>query len=166
GYLYISDCYDNRIIGSGPYGFRCLFGCTSVAGSSSNQLNYPRTFSFDSYGNLYVADQNNNRIQKFILASNSCSLSYNQPQLCSNTSWYSNATTLLSNSSIGLLPYGIFVDGINTLYVVSRSKNRVFVWPQGNSAPTKNISGNFNNSYSLFVSMNGDIYIDNGYLNG
>jgi hypothetical protein len=73
GYLFISDTFNNRIIGSGPYGFRCLFGCTTIAGSASNQLNWPGSFSFDTYGNLYVVDQLNYRIQKFILASNSCS---------------------------------------------------------------------------------------------
>jgi len=73
GYLFIADTFNNRIIGSGPYGFRCLFGCTTTAGSASNQLNAPGSLSFDTYGNLYVTDQSNSRIQKFILASNSCS---------------------------------------------------------------------------------------------
>ena len=73
GYLFIGDNYNDRIIGSGPYGYRCLFGCTSLDGSGSRQLNAPRQFSFDTYGNLYVVDQYNHRIQKFVLASNSCS---------------------------------------------------------------------------------------------
>lgn len=77
GYLFIGDNYNSRIIGSSQFGFRCLFGCTGVAGSAANQLNYPRNLNFDSYGNLFVADQFNNRIQKFILASNSCSKSLN-----------------------------------------------------------------------------------------
>ncbi len=76
GYIYITDNYNHRLIGSGPFGFRCLFGCTEVAGSAPSQLYYPRTLSFDSYGNLFVADQDNYRIQKFILASNSCSKCY------------------------------------------------------------------------------------------
>jgi hypothetical protein len=73
GYLFISDTFNNRIIGSGPYGFRCLLGCTTTSGSASNQLYWPGIFSFDTYGNFYVVDQKNSRIQKFILASNSCS---------------------------------------------------------------------------------------------
>ncbi len=72
GYIFIGNAYNGQIIGSGPYGFRCLFGCKAT-GSASNQLNYPRQFSFDTYGNLYVADELNDRIQKFILVSNSCS---------------------------------------------------------------------------------------------
>ena len=74
GYLFITDTFNDRIIGSGPYGYRCLFGCTGSSGSGPRQLNDPRQFSFDSYGNLYVADQLNHRIQKFVVASNSCSM--------------------------------------------------------------------------------------------
>ena len=73
GYLFISDTFGNRFFAQGPLGFRCLFGCTGVAGSSSTQLYYPRTFSFDSYGNIFITDQINYRIQKFLLVSNSCS---------------------------------------------------------------------------------------------
>ncbi|CAF1531530.1 unnamed protein product, partial [Adineta ricciae] len=38
-------------------------------GAESNQLNGPTRLSFDHEGNLYVADSNNNRIQKFELVS-------------------------------------------------------------------------------------------------
>jgi hypothetical protein len=72
GYFFISDCYNHRIIGSGPNGFHCIAAC-SGAGSTSSQLYYPVTISFDSYGNIFVTDQFNHRIQKFLLASNSCS---------------------------------------------------------------------------------------------
>jgi DNA-binding beta-propeller fold protein YncE len=70
GYLFIADNYNHRILGSGPNGFRCVAGCSSVCGSSSSQLCYPSTFSFDSYGNIFVADTSNSRIQKFILMPN------------------------------------------------------------------------------------------------
>ena len=70
-YLFIVDGWNNRIVGSGPNGFRCLIGCSGSAGSASNQLNIPITLSFDSYGNMFVTDFNNSRIQKFILLSNS-----------------------------------------------------------------------------------------------
>jgi hypothetical protein len=70
-YLFIADRY--RIIGSGPNGFRCLAGCSGSSGVASNQLDKPMTLSFDSYGNMFVTDSNNNRIQKFDLLMNSCS---------------------------------------------------------------------------------------------
>jgi hypothetical protein len=72
GYLFILDDSDSRIVGSGPNGFRCLVGC-STPGSASYQLQNPQGFSFDSYGNMFVTDGSNYRIQKFFLATNSCS---------------------------------------------------------------------------------------------
>ncbi|CAF0845277.1 unnamed protein product [Adineta steineri] len=167
GYLFIADCFNQRIVGSGPYGFRCLFGCTNIAGSSSSQLYYPVTIRFDSYGNIFVGDKYNNRVQKFLLASNSCSsISHNQPTFCSNALWYSNASTFASSSTIGTLPYGIFINGINTVYVPNRVSNTILSWPQGITTSTSNSYSNLSNPYSLFMSMTGDIYIDNGYSYG
>jgi len=72
-YLFIADCYNHRITGSGPYGFRCLVGCFEISSSASNQLAYPTSVSFDNFGNMFVTDRSNHRIQKFLLATNSCS---------------------------------------------------------------------------------------------
>jgi hypothetical protein len=70
-YLFIVDQVNHRIIGSGPSGFRCLVGCWG-RGPASNQLNHPSSLSFDSFGNMYVTDSQNNRVQKFLLSTNSC----------------------------------------------------------------------------------------------
>jgi len=71
-YLFIVDSKNNRIIGQGLYGFRCLVGCSTSGGSYSDQLNQPQSISFDNNGNIFVSDTNNNRFQKFLLATNSC----------------------------------------------------------------------------------------------
>ena len=71
-YLFIVDSQNHRIVGSGPEGFRCVIGCFGP-GSALNQLNNPYGIAFDSYGNIFVTDLNNNRIQKFTIATNSCS---------------------------------------------------------------------------------------------
>ena len=72
GYLFIVDQENSRIVGSGPYGFRCIAGCSGSSGSAVNQLLRPYDLSFDTHGNLYVTDAFNNRILKFALARNSC----------------------------------------------------------------------------------------------
>ena len=93
-------------------------------------------------------------------------ISYNQPTLCLNAIWNPNATTFTSVSTIGALPYGIFVDGINSVYIPSRTNNTILIWSQYDTTPTRNNSGNLNRPHGIFVSLTGDIYIDNGYSNG
>ncbi len=75
-YIFITDRDNHRIIGSDENGFRCIVGCFGLTGSASNQLASPRSIAFDSFGNLFVADQLNNRIQKFTLSpkSRSCKI--------------------------------------------------------------------------------------------
>ena len=73
GYLFIVDQAHCRVVGSGPNGFRCVVGCSGKNGSVANRLNWPFGLSFDSYGNLFVSDSHNHRIQKFSLANNNCS---------------------------------------------------------------------------------------------
>ena len=73
GYLFIVDSGYHRIIGSGRDGFRCVAGCSAGAGAASNQLRSPLSMSFDSYGNIWVADSKNNRVQKFVVSPNSTS---------------------------------------------------------------------------------------------
>ena len=69
-YLYIADNGNGRIMkwtGNDLAGGKCVVGCTNTSGSASNQLNGPRDLKFDRHGNLYVSDQGNHRIQKFML---------------------------------------------------------------------------------------------------
>ncbi|CAF4188945.1 unnamed protein product [Adineta steineri] len=70
-YLFIVDQGNDRIVGSGLNGFRCLVGCYGVD-PQSNQLNSPFSFSFDHSGNMFVADQSNHQIQKFQYYEESC----------------------------------------------------------------------------------------------
>lgn len=50
----------------------CVVGCTGTVGTADDQLNLPRDLKFDKYGNLYVSDQGNNRVQKFMLQTSGC----------------------------------------------------------------------------------------------
>ena len=65
GYLFIADTNNNRIVGSGPYGFRCLVGCSQFRGLAPDRLGYPFMLALDGDGNIYVSDTDSNRIQKF-----------------------------------------------------------------------------------------------------
>ncbi|CAF2141172.1 unnamed protein product, partial [Rotaria magnacalcarata] len=42
-----------------------VIACGNGAGAGANEFNYPTGSSFDQHGNLYVADRNNARVQRF-----------------------------------------------------------------------------------------------------
>jgi hypothetical protein len=104
GYLFIVDTNNHRIVAAGPNGFRCIIGCSGSSGSASNQLLSPWSFSFDSYGNLFVADSGNSRIQKFILVTNSCgklvSCFFSRSERLFHTRYVFQSTTTLSISNM------------------------------------------------------------------
>ena len=79
GYLFIADTDSNRIVGSGPNGFRCIAGCSTTPGSASDQLHGPQNIAFDSFGNIWVTDHLNNRVQKFTLDCDSCGMYHHIP---------------------------------------------------------------------------------------
>jgi hypothetical protein len=45
----------------------CIIGCTGTSGTALNQLNGPRDLKFDRYGNIYIDDQGNHRILKYMM---------------------------------------------------------------------------------------------------
>ncbi|CAF4526053.1 unnamed protein product, partial [Rotaria sp. Silwood2] len=71
-YLFIVDQNNNRIVRWESNGVRCLFGCLHQSGLGSDELRLPWSLAFDSYGNLFVTDWRNGRIQKFSFMNNSC----------------------------------------------------------------------------------------------
>ena len=66
---------------------------------------------------------------------------------------------------VGTSPHGVFVDVNNTIYVSAYSLNSVQVWLEGSTTPTRTISAGLNAPRSVFVTLNGDIYADNGDFN-
>lgn len=185
GYLFIAEFYTHHLMRAIPDGFQCMLGCTGVAGVASNQFNQPYSFSFDTFGNIFVSDQMNSRIQRFSLVSNSygehltlcrrrqrvfivyiAGFSYNRPAFCSSATWEANATTFANNGTVGLNPYGLFVHVSDTVYVASKSMNQIFVWSNGSSAPTRTLSGSMIGPFAIFAMLNGDLYVDNGYSTG
>jgi len=94
-------------------------------------------------------------------------LPYNQPRFCLNTIWNSNATTFANPSFVGRIPHGIFVNSSNSIYTLNRQIGKIHIWLNENHLnPTKSISGSLTFPVSLFVTMNGDVYVHNGRENG
>ncbi|CAF4683226.1 unnamed protein product, partial [Rotaria socialis] len=67
GTLYVADSANHRVMrwtqGDKKQGTVIVGGNGKEAGA--NQFNFPAGLSFDRQGNLYVADRNNNRVQRF-----------------------------------------------------------------------------------------------------
>ncbi|CAF3190228.1 unnamed protein product [Rotaria socialis] len=155
GYLFIVDCQNNRIVGSGPNGFLCIVGCSGGWGSRSDQLFYPYSMAFDSYGNIYVADTYNNRIQKFYVSGNFCNLS-------TTTNTMGNITTTLQiNSLLTTTPSIGNVALPSNQLNVSLNQPRfcaLATWsPDGITIADSSEIGP--NAISLFITTNNTIYV-------
>ena len=78
GSLFVLEAGSGRITRVGTNYQLCLVGCMG-SGNGPAQLRGPSSFHFDNLGNLFVVDRGNVRIQKFLLASNSCGESLDDP---------------------------------------------------------------------------------------
>ena len=74
--------------------------------------------------------------------------------------------TFIDSDTIGSNVNGIFISINNTVYIADYSNNRTLIWLEENSSLMTTISDGFGLPCSLFVTITGDIYIDNGYANG
>lgn len=159
GNVYISDSVNNRILyypkgsttATKVYGQLNGTTCTdgtqaacfslntaNIGGVSATSLDVPAFATLDSAGNLYVADQVNNRVLEYPSAgagqpvSATASAVWGQPNLTSNT--VNNGG--LSASSMDS-PNAVTVDSAGNLYVTDSSNNRVLFFPSGSTTATK-----------------------------
>ena len=65
--LYIVDEGDHRIIRLSSNIIYCIVGCSRASESALAEIYHPTSFAFDNHGNIFVADDDNFRIQKFLL---------------------------------------------------------------------------------------------------
>lgn len=60
----------------------------------------------------------------------------------------------------------MFINIDNNIYVTDRQNNRILIWYNGSWTSNPIILENLINSWSIFVTENNDIFVDNGYSNG
>ena len=88
--------------------------------------------------------------------------SFNQPNFCPNASWNPNAITVTDNNTIGSHPSALFVNRLNTLFVAHPRNGQILIWRNGSVSPTTTILANLSYAYSLFVTDDEEIFVDNG----
>lgn len=121
--LYIVECYRSRVV-------KCnintnttitVAGITDMDGSSNETLSYPYTLYVDNRKDIYIADVNNQRIQR----------------------WTQNATAGItvagqarkadsSNASL-YRPYDVIVDNNGFIYIADMINHRILRWKEGES---------------------------------
>ena len=169
GNLYVTDYSNNRILefppGSTSATNGIIIGGGNGAGSAANQLSGPYCGIVDGNGNLFVADQGNQRVQKFPAGSTSAT----------------NAITVAGGNGPGagsnqlLDPSAVFLDRNGDLFVDDMENNRVQEFPPGSTSATNGVTvayggigsdapSIFIGSYGLFVDSIGDIFFSNAII--
>jgi gliding motility-associated-like protein len=163
GNLYVTDFMNNRILEFPPGSTSATNGITigggNGPGSAANQLSGAYCGIVDGNGDVYVADQVNQRVQKFPAGSTSAT----------------SGITVAGGNGIGSAPdqledpSAVFLDRLGNLYVEDMQNNRIQEFPPGSTSATGGFtvaSGDLNGayldyfigSYGLFVDSIGDIY--------
>ena len=86
-------------------------------------------------------------------------LSFHRPKFCANATWNPNGITFANAST---RPFGIFIDLNDVVYATEQITNRVDIWSENGTTPIRVLSGQINNPGAIFVSDQGDIYVDGG----
>jgi RHS repeat-associated protein len=107
--MYIADTGNNRVQEEESGN---SFG---EAGSKAGQFKEPKGIATDSYGNLWVVDTGNDRVEGFTSAGK----------------FITEIGTKGEGAAQFKEPIGIAIDGSNNLYVVDRGNNRVEKWLAG-----------------------------------
>ncbi len=90
-------------------------------------------------------------------------IAFDQPKFCQYATWSPNAVTFIDNSSASQSPWNVFIDVNNSVYVVDKNNNTLLIWLENHVTPWKTISDGLNSPWAVVTTLDGDIYIDNGY---
>jgi sugar lactone lactonase YvrE len=141
--LYVSDAGNNRILyfpagsttATRVYGQSGSFTTNTAnsGGVAATTLDYPMGLALDSAGNLYVADNTNNRMLYFSAGSTTATRVYGQ-----GGSFTTNVTNNGGISTTSLShPTGVSVDSSGYIYVTDASNNRVLKFQTSLSISTQ-----------------------------
>ncbi len=88
-------------------------------------------------------------------------VSYNRLKFSPCVSWDQDAITYRGLSEHDGKLLDMFVDTNDTIYLVYRGSQQIIVWSERNNISLSISSTNLQGSFSLFVTISGDIYVNN-----
>ncbi|PQB07513.1 hypothetical protein BST83_10345 [Polaribacter filamentus] len=158
GNVYVADMKNHRIQRAAPGAIGADTAAGGVPnnmiGEASNQLNNPHGFFVTTSGDIYIADTDNHRIQKWLKgASEATTVAGGNEQ--------GNAANQLNS------PHGVYVDALGNVYVADTNNNRIQKWlpetTEGATVAGGNDTGDAANQLDtptgVFVNTTGSIYI-------
>ena len=93
-------------------------------------------------------------------------ISFNQPKFSLCASWNTTAITVLNETHVGQQPTGIFINIHDKIYLTDRQNNRFLIWFNESFISNESISQNLIKPWSIFVTNDDEIIVDNGHTNG
>jgi len=128
------------------------------SGSAANQLNDPDGLWVDGAGNVYVADYNNSRVQKWAPGATAGTI-------VAGSTTYGNQANELDG------PANIYMDASGNLYIVDDDNDRVQKWASGATTGTTVAGGGsmggpaldqLNFPDDVFLDASGNVYVSDG----
>jgi sugar lactone lactonase YvrE len=156
GNIYISDYSNNRIqkfsAGSTSASSGMTVAGSNGSGNSLNQIN-PEGIYIDASGNLFVADNSNNRILEFPAGSSSSTNGI----IVAGGNGQGNAANQLN------YPSAVTLDTIGNIYVADADNGRVQMFPSGSSSSTNGVTvAKLGTPSGIIVDRNSNIYVSDG----
>jgi hypothetical protein len=158
GDIYVTDHCNHRVqVYTSVLTYKGTIGATNASGSDNLHFNYPYGVTVDASGNIFVADHDNQRIQKCILLTVA-------PGFSCNT--FAGETGISGNDHGHLGgPVAVEVDGAGRVYVADEWNSRIQVF-DASGAYLTTISGSWGisngdliNPSGLVLDGRGNVYV-------
>jgi sugar lactone lactonase YvrE len=132
GNLYVTEYNNNRVTKWAPgatQGVTVAGNSNGIAGSGNGALNHPLAAKIDALGNLYVADNGNNRVVKWIPGSTT-------GVVVAGMGGTGSGPDQLNS------PNGVEVDAMGNIYISDENNDRVQRWTPGATSGTTVVGSN------------------------